>query len=341
MKEVLKIPPLIISKLREHDPPKNAGYYYGLQPDKIFPYDSSRHRAELEAESQQLAMTNALTETLEEMKNMRQELQTLRREMYEMRKKITGEKDLEFETGRPAVPVDPEAARLAHQTRQRAYDRLGKEVEDWARKLLFEEDRKGNGWTEVPCNKMLAKTTNPDGRTTCYINWFKDSRGKNAFLNDDREYPVIKVYSTIDGSLDDVCTYLSREEHMTDYNGILTEQRDLEEISPHSKICCATSPQVLFIKPREFVSFIHHRWLRDGSVVIINQAVEHKDAPAVNEEGKGKACRAFALRGATFISPDPNHPEKTRFAMIAHAAPGGGLPHWVRRLLAMPFLCFV
>ena len=116
---------------------------------------------------------------------------------------------------------------------------------------------------------------------------------------------------------------------MLDYNDVLDDQRDLEEITPHSKICLATTPQVLFVKPREFVTFVSHRWLNDGSVVIINQACEHKDAPATTEEGKGKACRGYALRGATFISPDPQDPQKTRIAMIAHAAPGGDLPQWV------------
>ena len=329
IKQAMKIPPLILSKLREQDPPKNTGYYYGLQPDKIFPYDSSRHRANMEQEQQQIAMAQALTETLEEMKAMRKELQILRRDMYEMRKKITGEKDLEF-SGGPVEELNPEAVRLAREKRFQQFEKIGKDVELWARKKLFEEDRAGDGWTEVPCNKMLAKTVNPDGRTTCYIGWMKDSRGEDAVPGDDRDYPAVKVYSTIDGPLDDVCTYLSRQEHMTDYNGILTEQKELEVISPHSKICVAKSPQVLFVKPREFVSFIYHRWLRDGSVVMVNQAVEHKDAPPEKEEGKGKACRAYALRGATFISPDPDDPQKTRFAMIAHAAPGGGLPHWVR-----------
>jgi len=333
MKEVLKIPPLLVSKLRARNPPKNTGFYYGLQPDKIFPYDSTAHRAEQETKAQQLAMADAMSEALEEMKSMRKELQLLRREMYEMRKKITGEKNLEFEDSFVRQEeVDPEKARLAKFQRQRKFDRLGKEVEDWARQLLFEEERAGNGWTEVPCNRMLARTVNPDGRTTCFVGWMKDPRGADAFPDDDREYPAVKVYSTIDGPLEDVCTYLSRPEHMTDYNHILTEYRDLEEISPHSKLSCAVSPQVLFIKPREFVSFLHHRWLRDGSVVMVNQAVEHKDAPAVTDEGRGKACRAYALRGATFISPDPDDPyNKTRFAMIAHAAPGGGLPQWMTK----------
>ena len=46
------------------------------------------------------------------------------------------------------------------------------------------------------------------------------------------------------------------------------------------------------------MTFCHHRWLRDGTQVVVNQAVEHTDVPAVKEDVKGKVCRAQALRGA-------------------------------------------
>lgn len=327
VRRLFQVPSLAVSKLAKN-PPKNAGYYYGLQPNRIFPYYDSSHANHKQVEQQkQLAMAETLSETLQEMKNMRKELQILRREMYEMRKKITGEKDLTLDLDEDEV--DPEVTKLAQQKRQRHFDRIGQEVEEWARKKLFEEDRDGNGWVEVACSKALVRTVNPEGRTTCYLNWLKDSRGRQATPGDDREYPCIKVFTTIDAPLDDVCTYLSREEHMGEYNWILSAQRDLEEVCPHSKICWATSPQVLFLKPREFVTFVYHRWLKDGSVVMVNQAVEHKLAPAVTKDGGGKACRAYALRGATFFSPDPNEPNKTHLAMIAHAAPGGDFPQWV------------
>jgi hypothetical protein len=331
MTQALAIPSQIISKLKARNPP-NAGYYYGLQPHRIFPYHSSNNNNNKnnkeEEMRKELAMATTVKDTLEEMRNMRKELQTLRREMYEMRKKITGEQDLEFE-GMEEEEVDPEVTRLAKMKRQRKYDKIGKEIEEWARRMLFEEPREGSGWTEVACNKVVRGSYNPDGRTSCYLAWFKDSRGKHAFKGDEREYPCIKVYGTIDAPLEDVCTYLSREERMTEYNDILTERRDLEEIAPHSKITIATSPQVLFVKPREFVTFVHHKWLKDGSVIMVNQACEHKDAPAITEEGRGKACRAYALRGATCISRDKEDPQKTRIAIISHAAAGGGIPQWV------------
>ena len=78
----------------------------------------------------------------------------------------------------------------------------------------------------------------------------------------------------------------------------MLQHRDLEEISSHSKICWGQTPQIMFIKPRGFVTFCHHRWRKDGAEVVVNQACEHKDAPGFAKEGQGSACRAYALRGA-------------------------------------------
>jgi hypothetical protein len=96
----------------------------------------------------------------------------------------------------------------------------------------------------------------------------------------------------------------------------------LEEITPHSKICWAQSPQILFIKPRDFVTFCSHRWRRDGTQVVVNQACDFHD---------GVAANAYALRGATFIGPDPDDPDQTRIAMLAHASPGKDIPVWACR----------
>jgi len=77
--------------------------------------------------------------------------------------------------------------------------------------------------------------------------WMKDSRGRHA-QNDDDEYPCIKCFTTIDAPMEDVCDYLSNENHMGEYNDLVVAHRDLENISPHGKICWSQCPQILFIK---------------------------------------------------------------------------------------------
>lgn len=126
----------------------------------------------------------------------------------------------------------------------------------------------------------------------------KDSRGDNGDPNDNTEYPCIKCVSIIDAPLEDVCTYLSQESAFPEYNDLVVKYKDVEDITPSAKICWSQTPQILFLKSRDFVTFCHHRWKRDGTEVILNQACEHPDFPGAKEESEKKACRAYALRGA-------------------------------------------
>lgn len=158
----------------------------------------------------------------------------------------------------------------------------------------------------------------------------KDPRGPLASITGqdaDRVYPCLKVYATIDAPVEQTCAYLSQEAHLSQYNDLVVKHRDLEEITPASKITWGMTPQILFVKPREFVTYCHHRWLRDGTQIVINQATEHSEIPEVKKEGEGKALRAHALRGANYMAPDPDDPQKTRMCILAHASPGG-IPEW-------------
>ena len=127
----------------------------------------------------------------------------------------------------------------------------------------------------------------------------KDSRGDGAISEDsERVYPCLKCFSTLNAPLENVCRYLSESNHVSEYNDLLTTHKDLEEITKRSKICWAMTPQILFVKPRDFVTYCQHWWTKDGTQVVINQACEHEDAPATNDEGEETVCRAYALRGA-------------------------------------------
>jgi hypothetical protein len=126
----------------------------------------------------------------------------------------------------------------------------------------------------------------------------KDSRGEKADKNDQTEYPCVRCSSIIDAPMEDVCMYLSQESAAPDYNDLVVKYKNVEDISPSAKICASWTPQILFIKQREFITLCHHRWKRDGSEIIVNQAWDHEDYPASGDEKGEKACRAYALRGA-------------------------------------------
>ena len=164
---------------------------------------------------------------------------------------------------------------------------------------IIEEERTGNGWKEISCNNMIRKKCNKDGRTQVYLKWMADSRDEQDRENESNlDFPCVKCYSTIDAPMETVCSFLSNEENIQTYNDLVIYHDDVEEITPHSKITWTKMPKVLFVKSRDFVTFCSHRWWRDGTQVIVNQACEHEDRPGVMVEGQGDATRGFALRGA-------------------------------------------
>lgn len=249
-------------------------------------------------------------------------METMRKEMQTLQRKMNGEEEEDSEEMKAE-------ARLAKRRRARDCERLAGEIEEWATGILKEGE--DDGWKEVSCNKMMRGSLNPTSRTKAYIKWMTDSRGNKANKDDDSEYPCIKCVATIDAPLEDVCTYLSQESASPEYNDVVDKHKDIEEISPNAKICWSQSPQILFLKPRDFVTFCHHRWKGDGSEVMVHQAMEHPDYPPTDKEKDGKACRAYALRGANIFSRCPDDPEKTEIQIIAHANPGGGVPSWATK----------
>lgn len=278
----------------------SVGIYYGLTPQNIR-YTPPAKKT--------LALKETMIETLQEIKSMRKELELLRREIQTMKQGEAG----------TFSPKEEQKSLVARRNElQREYEGVGEQVEQWAEEMLFDKD--DESWTEVKCSRVLRGAINKDGRTRAFLRWMKDSRGPRfANPNDDREYPCIKIYSTIDAPLEEVCLYLAQEQHMGDYNDLIDKYRDLQEITPSSKVCLGETPQILFIKPRQLISFCHHRWLRDGTEVVVNQACDKfEDIPAT----------AYAFRGATYISRDPNDPERTRMALVAHANPGPDVPAW-------------
>ncbi len=255
-------------------------------------------------------MSNILGETMLELREMREEIISLREELHAVKKRLReeggglGRQELDMEGFFPEEVEQESSPEKGKRSRKRDFDRISKEVEKWACNLLFEEERTGNGWKEISCNNMMKKKFNRDGRTQVYLKWMADSRDEQdresgiSDKDNSLDYPCIKCYSTIDAPMETVCSFLSDKETIPIYNELVVDHDDIEEITPHSKITWTKMPKVLFVKSRDFVTFCSHRWWRDGTQVIINQACAHDDRPGVMVEGQGDATRGFALRGA-------------------------------------------
>jgi hypothetical protein len=307
-------------------PLSSAGLYYGLSADRIgqqYGNAGLRNQGPTNKKNASLKrnVRDTMAEALEELRLMRMEMEALRRELHMMQTKVQfGEGEVEG----PAHPEGLAAGATSRQKRRREFEKISNEIEKWAEEVLSEDEN--DGWAEVKCNKMF-QGMNRDGRTRTYLKWMKDSRGKNADESDQREYPCIKMYSTIDAPLEEVCLYLAQARFSGDYNELIDSHKDLEEISPHSKICHGQTPQILFLKPRDFVTFCSHRWLHDGTQVVVNQAC---DDPTGKIQSKNRPM-AYAIRGANFISRHPDYPDKTRILMLAHGNPGRDVPMWAMK----------
>mmetsp|Transcript_50928 Transcript_50928/g.99643 ORF Transcript_50928/g.99643 Transcript_50928/m.99643 type:complete len:364 (+) Transcript_50928:65-1156(+) len=219
--------------------------------------------------------------------------------------------------------------RLAAKTRKTEFEKIGREVEDWAEAMLAESGRDGSfvlpgtNWTKVDCNKALKRVLNPNSKTLQYVKWLPDSRGTHADASS-KLHPCMKVYAEIDAPFDLVCRYLSQEQRYKEYNSLLIDQKDVEELTPSSKICWSQTKKLLFIQPRDFVTYCAHKWRKDGSEVILNQACNHPTFQT-------SELRAFGLRGATFLSRHPEQPDKTSIILLSHCNCGNDIPEWAVR----------
>jgi len=300
----------------------STGFYYGIDPERMIP-KGGRPR-----EPRPPKLEDSMVLALEELKMLRLEMERMRTEIQQLTRKTIGDDDDES-----SYYIDDhssaETKANALRKRRKEAEILAAEIESWATAIL--EEGEEDGWTPVECSKMIRASVNGMERTKAFMKWMVDPRAEKADKEDRTKHPCIKCSSTIDAPLELVCTYLSQPEASIDYNDVVDKFEDLEEISPNAKICWGSSPQILFVKPRDFITFCHHRWKSDGTEVIVNQACEHPKYPLRKLGKEGKSCRGYALRGANFISRCPEDPSKTKITIVAHCRPGGGLPEWATK----------
>ncbi len=261
------------------------GFYYGLDLDKMMPQGG------IPRKPRPPRVEDSMVLALEELKMLRLEMERMRNEITQLKRKMIGDDDDDS-----IAYVDEETKAIALRKRRQDAENLAAEIEAWAN-TIFEEGEE-DGWIPVECSKVIRASVNGMERTTAFMKWMVDPRGEKADKEDQTKHPCIKCSSTIDAPLELVCTYLSQPEASPNYNDVVDNFKDLEEISPNAKITWASSPQILFVKPRDFITFCHHRWKKDGTQIIVNQACEHPKYPLKKMEKEGKSCRGYALRGA-------------------------------------------
>jgi len=131
------------------------------------------------------------------------------------------------------------------------------------------------------------------------------------------KYCCVKASGVLAASPADILTLFEDNTRVAEYNKFYAEGRDLEAINDHTKVVWAASPPMFFFKARDFCTVVHYRKLQDGTVVVVNRAVEHPDAPRTD-----KYVRAEILMGANIIQPVPGKPNQAIFTIVTQVDPG-------------------
>ena len=283
----------------------NNGFYYGiggtilknkdedLEVNKI-PRPLEQENVEFDSKDPMIItkFLETLIEFRENMDDIRDSLQSLRQDLNEI---STYLKDLPS-LGKSKTMDDEDGIGDAFlQTKKQKYESMARDIEEWANNLILEGD---DGWKDIVCNKFFREKLNKREDTKCYLKWLSDSR-KNE---DETLYPCMKIIATLNAPYEHVCNYLSNPLHISEYNDLVIQHEDVEDISSNSKICWSSCPQILFLKPRDFVTFCCLKWKNGGDTqLVLSEAVDHESMPGYDgEDGEGsdRFCRAFALRGA-------------------------------------------
>ena len=133
-----------------------GGIYYGITSQTFHkanttPVDKRRPR-----------LSDSMLEALEELKIMRLEMEMMRKEMQSLKRKMISNGELDED------PEEAQAqARSAKRRRAKECEKLAGEIEEWAMKILDEDEE--DGWREVACNKMMRGSLNPTERTKAYL----------------------------------------------------------------------------------------------------------------------------------------------------------------------------
>jgi len=205
----------------------NTGSYYGICDDVFFPDRDERStgrgskRKEKEEDATSKALADIMGETLYELREMREDISALREEMQSLKGQFGGDKSyLDYEPGdiddedetaldeedsydendmlnRPNIPQHSQrhvgvGSYVWRLKRQREFEAIGQDIENWAHYILFEEEQDvgDTGWKEIQCNKIVRKKFNKNGNTTCYL---KESQTYSSFYSVAHYFVVLNI----------------------------------------------------------------------------------------------------------------------------------------------------
>lgn len=135
------------------------------------------------------------------------------------------------------------------------------------------------------------------------------------------QYACVMCSGIMNASPAAVYNLLADNARVPEYNSFYLRGKDLELIGDSTKVTWTITPPIFPFKPRDFVTAIHVRKLKDGTIVVLNRAIQHAAAPATSSYVRGQIILA-----ANIIEPIKNDSKKCKLTMITQMDPGGFAP---------------
>ena len=116
-----------------------------------------------------------------------------------------------------------------------------------------------------------------------------------------------------------------------EYNNMYLRGEDLEYVADNTKIQWACTTPIFPLKARDFVTLVHIRKLKDGTLVYLNTACDHKQKPP----GKEGFVRGQIVLAANIMQPIKGKPSHCDVTMMTQIDLGGFAPTPIVNTLAM------
>jgi hypothetical protein len=194
-----------------------------------------------------------------------------------------------------------------------------KEFED----LIFKKDLniQYSVQNDASLNQVL-KLIDPTDKGWKLVKSEDDSQVLRKFLTGpSAQYACVMCHGIIKSPVRDVLSLFEDNARVSEYNSFCKEIRDVELIADDTKVVWIGSPAIFPFKPRDFCTIVHIRKLKDGTIVVLNRAIKHANAPVT-----GEYERAAIVLAANIIQPIKGSPNRCKLTMITQVDPGGFVP---------------
>jgi hypothetical protein len=134
-------------------------------------------------------------------------------------------------------------------------------------------------------------------------------------------YACVMCNGIINSPVVNVLDIFTDDSRIPEYNAFYESGKNLEVVAENTKVQWACTHPVFPFKPRDFVTLIHIRKLKDGTCVVLNTAIDHKSKPPSKEYVRGQIILA-----ANIIQPITGNKKKCNVTMLTQMDPGGFAP---------------